>query len=194
MEDSTELISARDDVLRKIGRNVVAFQKMEVMMKFLIANHKIEGLPDRLQESLDKNRSEVDMETMGALVNKLFRTVIPAGSKSDNDQYTDDRLWTVSFRVDMDATARSERKDGFESVVNERNKLIHQQIGNLDTRSLQSCLALAETLDTQRDAIEPYYKHLRSMITTVLDGRRDLFEYLTSESFPAAVENADRNA
>ena len=39
----TGLDEARDEAFRKIGRNVVNFQKMEAMLKYLIAHGSLKG-------------------------------------------------------------------------------------------------------------------------------------------------------
>ena len=47
-----------DDVLRKIGRNVVLFQMFEKLLKILVANQRVDGttnyLVERHQRRVDK--------------------------------------------------------------------------------------------------------------------------------------------
>jgi len=43
MESEQDLIKIRDEVFRKIGRNLLNFQKIEQMLKYLIANGRMSG-------------------------------------------------------------------------------------------------------------------------------------------------------
>ena len=49
MKESTSLTDLRNDVLRKIGRNVVNLQKMEGMLKFLISMQSLSGAPSEIE-------------------------------------------------------------------------------------------------------------------------------------------------
>jgi len=194
MEELTELNSARDKAFQKIGRNVVAFQKMEAMLKFLIANHKIEGLPEQLLEIHKKNVNEVDRQTLGSLVDKLFRAVVADDSSTQTDPDRPDGAWSVSFSVDFGADGRSDSKEALGLIVKERNALIHQMMAKFDPKSLESCHSLISTLDAQRDKIKPHYESLRSMVNAVLDGRKELLEIIESEEFPRAIEEVTSDA
>ena len=186
MDTDSELTLARNEVLRKIGRNVVGFQRMESMMKFLIANQKIEGFVDRLQKSLEENQQKINRATMGNLVNQLFETVVSSESDLQDDSAFDDRLWSVSFQVKLEADAWLDAKGSFERLVVERNRLIHQLLARFDQNSLESCLDLSGILDEQSALIEPHYEFLRQSVITVIDGRKELVDHLESEGFSAA--------
>ena len=51
MESDTELERLRNEVFRKIGRNVLNFQNLERKLKFLIANGQIAGYASELRRN-----------------------------------------------------------------------------------------------------------------------------------------------
>jgi hypothetical protein len=49
MESDVELENVRNEVLRKIGRNMLLYQQVEHMFKYLVANGRIEGYASKLK-------------------------------------------------------------------------------------------------------------------------------------------------
>jgi hypothetical protein len=57
----------RDEVLRRIGRNVVNFQMVEAMLKHLNAAASVHGPASELAERMEAQRTAVHRKTMGEL-------------------------------------------------------------------------------------------------------------------------------
>ena len=60
-----------DETFQKIGRNVLAYQRLELMLKFIISNSKIEGSASELNTNVLRNKERVSRQTMGVLVGEL---------------------------------------------------------------------------------------------------------------------------
>ena len=189
-KEQNSLDVARNEALQNIGRNVVAFQKMEAMLKFLIANQKIEGLPDQLQEILAARVTEVERQTMGTLVNRLFQTVLADKPSSGAEEGSPDGAWSLSFNVELEDEGRGEVEKSLKLLVEERNALIHQMLANFNAKSIESCVSLVAILKLQRDKIKPHYAHLQSIVKTVVEGRKELFEFIASDEFGNAITNS----
>ena len=174
---------SRDLALRGIGRNVVAFQKMEAMLKFLVAHQKIEGLPDQLQEQLDSRVNEAQRQTMGTLVNRFFQEVAAPESKPLADESVVDEAFSISFKVELTDEDRKEIKDAFKLVVDERNALIHQMLADFKPNSPESCHALIQVLESQREKLRPHYNYLRSVVEAIFESRKQLADYFSSDEF-----------
>lgn len=57
MEENDQLSRMKalsDEVLRKIGRNVLLFQQIEGLLKLLVANHRADDTPINLMERRGK--------------------------------------------------------------------------------------------------------------------------------------------
>ncbi len=183
MDDTSNREQIRDKALQGIGRNVVAFQKMEAMLKFLVANHKIEGLPEQLLELRDQSRREVDRHTMGTLVDKLFRSVVRDGPGGESRSDASDDAASVSFSFELDAEAYEETRYAFRQIVQERNALIHQMLVSFNPNSIDSCKEVLSALDEQRSRLKPHYDNLRAMVRAVSEGQKKLLELVESEEF-----------
>ena len=194
MTDISTLDEARNLALQNIGRNVVAFQKMEAMLKFLIANHKIQGLPEQLAEIQRKQRLDVDRLTMGNLVDKLFRSVVVDESGKKGELDVTDGAASALFSIELEAAAHSDTREAFQLIVQERNALIHQLLVGFKPNSLESCQEISRILADQRGRLKPHFEYLRNVVRAVLDGRKELLAWIESDDFPRSVVEAKNDA
>ena len=190
MDDTDKLDRARDIAFRGIGRNVVAFQKMEAMLKFLIANHKIQGLPEQLMEIKERNRREVDRQTMGSLVDRLFRSVVVDTSTEPGESDAPEGAASVTFSVELDAESHDETRDAFRLLVHERNRLIHQMLVSFNPNSLDSCQAISDAMGDQRARLKPHLDNLKSIVKAISEGQKELLNLIDSEDFPRIMEGS----
>ena len=177
--NSSKLQSELNETLRKIGRNVLNFQRMERMLKFLISQSNMEGTVRTLKPNHDKAVEAVDRQTMGNLVKDLFTSVYQENGKPD-EEVTEikEARFSMSFKVEADDASIAAQKAALERVVKERNLLIHQQLSQFDQTSLHSCRRLGILLDEQRERIKPEFEMLRSLVFALRDGRKEAFETL----------------
>lgn len=187
MTDISALEDARNFALQNIGRNVVAFQKMEAMLKFLIANHKIQGLPAQLAKIKEQQEFDVDRMTMGNLVDKLFRSVVVDGSIKNGELDALNGAASISFSIELEAEAHSETRDAFRNIVQERNALIHRMLVGFNPNILESCQEISQILADQRGRLQPNFDYLRNLVRTIVDGRKELLDWTESDDFPRAV-------
>lgn len=59
MESELDLIKMRDEVFRKIGRNLLNFQKIELILKHLITNGRMSGYISELKANQERRAAEV---------------------------------------------------------------------------------------------------------------------------------------
>jgi len=189
MTEDPDAKLARDKALQKIGRNVLVFQKMEGMVKFLIANSRVEGLPDQLQDALDQNVKSIDRKTLGSLIDPLFRATFTNAKDQETESTPVENVWSISFSLEMCAESHEEAEKAFRRIVRERNALIHQMLVNFDPSSTEQCSSLSKSLDAQLDIIKPQYEHLQSIVRLFLDGRKELLAYVKNEMLNSAFQD-----
>ena len=190
MNDITMLEEARSSALQDIGRNVVAFQKMEAMIKFLIASHRIEGLPEELARISEQQRLDVDRLTMGNLVDRLFSSVLVDGSDAKAEPNTSAETMSITFSIELEAEAHSDTREAFRLIVRERNALIHQMLVSFNPNSLESCKEISKVLADQRNRLKPRFDDLRNIVRTILDGQKELQAWVESDDFVLALKEA----
>ena len=57
-----------NEVLKKIGRNVMLFQELEHLLKYLVANSSISGYVSELMSQEKKRKDAISKQTMGQLI------------------------------------------------------------------------------------------------------------------------------
>jgi hypothetical protein len=102
MDSELELIKMRDEVFRKIGRNLLNFQKIELMLKHLIANGRISGYMSELKENQERGAATVHKQTMGNLVGQFIENTF-MGLESTPEPTTERKEPYLSFSFNVEA-------------------------------------------------------------------------------------------
>jgi hypothetical protein len=92
-----ELKKLNNEVLRKIGRNVMLFQQMEHMMKFLLANGSYSGHFSEVNATLENRKSTIRTQTMGQVVRQFSENIFSAPKETANKPEELKEGW-MSFR------------------------------------------------------------------------------------------------
>jgi hypothetical protein len=195
MSSPSKLEDARDEVLRKLGRNVVNFQKMEGMLKLLNSQNHLSGALSDIQRLQAKASKTVAREPMGRLADAFIKSIYSADLPNIEPQ-GDSRNASISFSFRMDAAPEvaRERKRALSAVVSERNKLIHRWLVHFDPNSVASCVELGSKLDEQHAKIWPEFEILRSMVLALREHREELRRYVASDEFLAELRRGESSA
>jgi hypothetical protein len=148
---SSELEHAINQVYQKVGRNVVFFQKLESMLKRLIAGNQISGYVSEIEQKRQKQAESVKKQTLGQVA-ALF---IEHNSSEDDIKLGPDdpkEPW-ISFGCKHSGEGTEERKKEIATLIEERNKLIHQFNEICDLSSLESCTQAEKYLDRLYDSV-----------------------------------------
>lgn len=186
MADGKALAAARDEVLRKIGRNLVNFQRMEAMLKLLNANQRISGTVSDLAEISARVKRRASKMPMGHLAEEFLRSVYSSHEATEQADSHKASV-TFSFRIEADAALVVERKLALRAVVRERNKLVHQWLSEFDPNSRESCQKLGVALDEQNARVLPEFEILRAIIRTLRESQREVMKLLMSDDFSAEL-------
>jgi hypothetical protein len=163
--ESTELCDLRNSALRKVGRNVVNFQKVEACLKFLIAVTDIET-SDNLSGAFQTKRVPAKRVPFGHLVDMFYRTVYGADPQSHSASDETKIVITTSFRLEGDQSDVKRQKRALSALVAERNRLIHKDLSGFDHNSIEACRNLIEILDEQNSRILDQLSSLATVVST----------------------------
>jgi hypothetical protein len=195
MVADVELAELRNQVLRKIGRNVVNFQKMEAMLKLLTSQKAVSGSLGDISRIVAEASKSVAKQPMGRLADEFVRSVYSSVEK-DAHMPRDPAEISVSFslRIEADARVMKERRRALSSVVAERNRLIHKWLGAFNPNSIQSCIELRDALDAQHARIWPEFEILKSIVQALKEHRDDFQRYFASDEFLAELQGRSSRA
>jgi hypothetical protein len=156
----------RDLTLQKIGRNVVNFQKMEAMLKFLLTFSDLHSPIDGIESQIAQRIALFEKTPMGRLVEKGADALYPEANTPIQPP-TSEGAVSVSFSLEGGKAAARMWKSAMRAMVEERNRLIHQMLAGFDPRSTESCDRLCTELDAQRESILHSYAHLESLVSAI---------------------------
>jgi hypothetical protein len=161
----------RNLTLQKIGRNVVNFQKIEAMLRFILTVTNFSGPLPKAQSHLKRRSKNVRRQSMGKLAATAAKALHSDAPGTPPDVK---EAWiSLSFSL-KDGGSRIEWRAAMRHVVKERNRLIHQMVASWNPHAVESCTALCEELDQQRERMIPAYKHLESVVSAIRESHRDL--------------------
>jgi hypothetical protein len=177
-QQEMELENLKNEVLRKIGRNVMLFQQLEHLLKAMLDFGNYSGYFSELQQRFNMRQEANRKKTMGQLVEPVMRSVYSNVSDILDEPEELREPW-VSFRygIACDDSFRNEQKETLQKIVDERNELIHHLWPKWNTTSIQSGKEVEQFLDEQRERILPELDILKGFIT----GIKEYSDFYTSE-------------
>jgi hypothetical protein len=171
MPTDTAVSDARDLTLQKIGRNVVNFQKMEAMLKFILKVANFAAPISKSQEHFEARAKLHRAKPMGELVDLAAKALHGASPSVPKDA---PEVWVTHSISLSDGSQLKEWRKEFRRVVAERNSLIHRMLATWNPSSIESCRSLCEELDAQRERIRPGYEHLESVVKAIRESHEEL--------------------
>ena len=142
------------DALYAIGRNVVNFQRLEHILKQLAMWAPICATPSTLQSEIETRRAKVVRLTLGGAVKKWIESEFHKTSQKEGPQGRDDQI-IISFGFELPMTPEyfDQLSGELESLAQERNRLIHLDLAQLNFEDEAECTALSIQLNAQNDRI-----------------------------------------
>ncbi|AFY29482.1 hypothetical protein Cyagr_2376 [Cyanobium gracile PCC 6307] len=147
-----EIETIRSEALRKVGRNVVNFARLESGLKILLSLC-ISGSPKDLKRKKRRRIRENHRKTLGNLTMQIVSSLEKGHDNlEDIPENLDDIHISLSFSVGDDKGSRKFRESLLE-LVKDRNNLIHHRLAELDSTSVDIYRMVIEYLDEQQKRI-----------------------------------------
>lgn len=168
----------KDEVLRKIGRNVVILQKLEGMLKKLVLLQGATISADET-ERLRARAEAIAKRPLGHVVSEFLREAYPSPDSEESQPAVETRGgFSLSFT--LDPNLGEDHKSTLSSVVSERNELIHQMLLSFDPNSQSSCRSLGDQLDAQLARVEPEYRFMQGLLASIKQSLDHVVEQIES--------------
>lgn len=170
-----------NEVLQKIGRNMMLFQELEYLLKHIILTGNISGNVRDFQAIRTKQIATVSKQTMGQLVGQYIQNT-HSESEFDDDESDEVSEAYVSFRfrIERDSVYYEAKKEALSSLVNERNELVHHLLPQFDPSSTQSRHDIAKKLDIQSEKVRSEVKELKEIAKSLQEAAKRLSDFLGS--------------
>ncbi len=127
MEKLVDKSLAIEVLHEKIGRNVLLFQKLELMLKAMIAASELSGRADDLVRIRARRKERVLRLTLGMIVGKHIKTFNQLIDDEEPPDLAASKLPYFRFHhsIECEEHVLGKRKSVLKGLVDERNDLIH---------------------------------------------------------------------
>lgn len=188
-----ELEKAKNEVHRKIGRNLLLFQQFELMIKWFVANNKIEGYTSELKSVKERQAEAVKKKMLGELIGQYTKDIQPSSDPEikERPEIPKDIYWRITSWTNADPDYFESKEETLRSLAIERNELVHHLLPRINAESIDSWRKTEQYLDCQREKILPELTELQSKIDILKKGMKKCFELLTHQESDFAVMLCD---
>lgn len=185
-KSKSELEGLKNEVYRKIGRNIVLFQRMELMLKYIVQHSNFSGYLSEIESISEHKAQKIQKQTMGHLVKQYIVNGLSESKEKNNEP---DELkepyfsFNIRLDIDPDEVVFQKIKQNLESMVAERNELVHQLLPKFSCENniVEKRIKMDRYLEKQHKEMQLNFDFLKSIVDIINNGRKDLKTYLESE-------------
>jgi hypothetical protein len=169
-----------DEILRRVGRNVVNFQQVEYLLKHLNAHAAIHAPASQLTSQLEKQIASVHRSTMGELAGRMVSNVLRPQEEHQSPDEIDEPWFGFRFTVETDTEFVDRHDQEMRALVDARNDLIHHFLPHWQAAvdgDVDSALAY---LDAQLDDTLRMKDRLENWAQTMSEAKKQMAEFFAS--------------
>ena len=169
-----------NEVLRRIGRNLLLFQQIEYLLKHLVSNARFEGTIASAPANLEERRAKFHKQTLGQLVGQFADDVLADAGERDAPENLSEAWFSFGFTAQTDSAFVEQHTAEMKAVVDERNDLIHHFLPRWSPASEESTQSALTYLDDQRAAALPVRDRLLGFAKSLQDAAKAHAEFIAS--------------
>lgn len=159
--------------LQKLGRNLHNFSLVERYLKYIVTVSEVAFIGSTsgplLHGKSKKFTEKAQRMMLGQLINEILRLWNPESSRHSETQDLFDIHLQMAMKVEMNADDYQKLKASFESMLDDRNFLVHgfNQRYSLDT--VKNCRVAITYLDDMREKHLPSIQYLQGIVKTIIE-------------------------
>ena len=185
------LSSTHDEVLRRLGRNLLLYQQIEHLLKILLISHPLEGAPADISTYLEKRKCQFGKQMLGLLVEQFSAEIlVDAGAPPLADRSWEDSLSTLhvssTLRLAMESDRLAEYRRDLVAMTQERNELVHHFVQRWEHGSPSALEEALRYLDVQWAKAMPIFEHLKATLDVLRDAGKHVAAFVASPEFALA--------
>ena len=180
------------DVQRKLGRCLLRLQQYEILLKALVAQGDVAGLPAELQSVRDAQVAYAQKKTLGTLVGMLTERHLTSAEEDDgtDEPQGDGGMWfRFRFQVGLDASQHQATTAALKELVDLRNELVHHFLQRFNIWESQGCMAADAYLDASYETIDGHYLTLRGWAQRMEEARAVMAAFMSTAAFEDLLVN-----
>lgn len=178
---SEELSKAHDQLCREIGRNLLRFQLLELLLKDLVSKSKIKVTLNSIKQP------KTDSQTLGGISTRFFEEIVSELSLISADKTVasaDELSIETRFNVALEGKAKTEWMNRLGDLIKERNALVHTSLKTMNFGTPEDCRIEIEKLIDQREQIQREISWLKSFCKSQSEMMKEIAKLLRDPDFP----------
>lgn len=168
----------RNLAFQKLGRNLHNFSLVERWLKYIVTVSDfavIDSTSGPMVDSKTKKKTEKTQRMMlGQLINEVFHLWNPESNTPPATQDLFDVHLKTSMKIEMRIEDYQALKASYESMLDDRNFLIHQFNEQFSLNTVESCREAISYLDDMREKHLPTIQNLQEIVKTFLELTEEL--------------------
>lgn len=185
---NSDLKPTQDEVLRRVGRNLLLFQQIEHFLKFLLASHKGGGTAETYQANQQQLTDCINKKMLGHLVEKYGNELLQDAWEEVPEEDRPDGWFSSSFRISGDSEFVESLRRDLKLMTDERNELVHHFLPRWQPNSPEKMTETLAYLDDQREKVLPMHEHLKGTVTRMRQSRQVLSNFMASPEYEKQSE------
>lgn len=177
-----------DEILRRVGRNLLLFQQIEGLLKFLLASHKGGGTQQDFKERQQNQVQRINKQMLGNLVEKYGTEFLQDAGVEVAEEERPADWFSFSIRISCDSGFLESMRRDLKLMTDERNELVHAFLPKWQPDSPEKIAETLAYLDAQREKVLPILEHLRTNIDHMEQSRKLLAEFMASDEYCRQTE------
>jgi hypothetical protein len=177
---NSDLKPTQDEVLRRVGRNLLLFQQIEHFLKLLLASYKGGGTTETYQVNHQVRTDCINRKMLGHLVAEYGSEVLQDAGEEVLEEDRPAGWFSFSFRISGDTDFVESLRRDLKLMTDERNELVHHFLPRWEPDSPDKMTETLAYLDAQREKVLPMHEHLKSTVMHMQESRRLLSSVMAS--------------
>jgi hypothetical protein len=170
MSETPDPPSLHSEIARRIGRNVLLYQRIELILKELDRFSGISGTREELPRVISKAHKRSQGHTMGGAASRFLEQAASELSEEPVDLKGEEVHLSLHWSIKDGKLSRQKRGERFQSLVKDRNRLVHGILKEFDLTSVESCEELLEWLDSAYESARGVDDEVRGILEGYTSG------------------------
>ena len=188
-----EVEAARARVFQLIGRNVLRFQRIELVLKSLVAGSQISITAGEVPTAHERRIQATNKKSMGLVAGQLFEEVLSNQPPADDDvpvsreeaKAGNKAHIGFSWKIHIPMEEHLHWKTRLQKLIEERNELIHTSLLRLNLETLEGCQQGLASLEEQATCVLAEIERLKPLHEGAVESKRALLELLSDHGLTA---------
>lgn len=191
MECNLDIEKIRNEVLRKLGRNLLIFQHIEALLKFFTSSSSISAYLSEFMSQLSYQQESVKKRMMGQLINPFLAALYGENGGIEDLDDLDEIKISISMKMEGGSDTELQHRASLERVIKERNELVHHFFSRVQHGSLEEWLAAGIYLDRQREVVLPELNLLGSLARSFKEAMEEHQAFTYSNEWEAVFKQVE---